>query len=166
MRNVWNLRPAHFAEPVTKIELIHAKSSDFAVYEPRAVDFDPNTFSYSLDHTFSHEAWQYELERAKRSGSTLTSEQRTDAYRRQGDEMRRKILKHVTEKGHLYRSELEEWMHSQGMAKNKALTTYSSLVESGELAKITVHGTSKVIVGTPAEIYRMLSEAPAGMYRS
>ena len=63
-----------------------------------------------------YEAWQYELERARRSGSTLTSEQRTDAYRRQGDEMRRKILKHVTETGHLYRSELEEWMRSQGMA--------------------------------------------------
>ena len=166
MRNVWNLRPAHFAEPVTKIELIHAKSSDFAAYEPRAVDFDPNTFSYRLDHTFSHEAWQYELERAKRSGSSMTSEQRTDAFRRQGDEMRRKILDYVTKQGHIYRSELEEWMYSQGMAKNKALATYSGLVESGEIAKITVHGTSKVIVGTPAEIYRMISEAPAGMYRS
>ena len=41
-----------------------------------------------------------------------------------------------------------------------------SLVESGELAKITVKGTSKVIVGTPAEICRMLAEAPVGMYRS
>ena len=166
MRNVWNLRPAHFAEPVTKIELIHAKSSDFAAYEPRAVDFDPNTFTYRLDSTFSHEAWQHDLERAKRSGSSLTPEQRTDAYRRQGDEMRRKILEHVTSKGCLYRSELEEWMYSQGMAKNKALTAYSSLVESGELAKITVKGTSKVIVGTPVEIERMLSGAPAGMYRS
>ena len=52
------------------------------------------------------------------------------------------------------------------MAKNKALTVYSDLVESGELAKITVKGTSKVIVGTPAEICRMLAEAPVGMYRS
>ena len=76
------------------------------------------------------------------------------------------ILDYVTSKGYLYRSELETWIYSQGMAKNKALTAYSGLVESGELAKITVHGTSKVIVGTPAEIYRMLSEAPAGMYRS
>ena len=39
MRNVWNLRPAHIADQITKIELIHAKSSDFAAYEPRAVDF-------------------------------------------------------------------------------------------------------------------------------
>ena len=39
-------------------------------------------------------------------------------------------------------------------------------VESGKLARITVRSTSKVIVGTPAEIERMLSEAPAGMYRS
>ena len=61
MRNVWNLRPAHNADRITKIELIHAKSSDFAAYEPRAVDFDPNTFTYSLDSTFSHEAWQHEL---------------------------------------------------------------------------------------------------------
>ena len=57
-------------------------------------------------------------------------------------------------------------MRSQGMAVNKAQNTYSSLVESGELAKITVKGTSKVIVGTPVEIERMLSGAPAGMYRS
>ena len=76
------------------------------------------------------------------------------------------ILDYVTSKGYLYRSELEEWMYSQGMAKNKALTAYSGLVESGALAKITVHGTSKVIVGTPAEICRMLAEAPVGMYRS
>jgi hypothetical protein len=57
-------------------------------------------------------------------------------------------------------------MYSQGMAKNKALTAYSDLVESGELARITVRSTSKVIVGTQSEIVRMLSEAPAGMYRS
>ena len=166
MRNVWNLRPAHPAEPVTKIELIHAKSSDFIAYKPRAVDFDPVSFTYRLDPNFSHDAWQYELERARRSGSLMTPAQRTDAHRRQGDEMRQKIMEYVTEKGHLYRSDLEDWMRAQGMAKNKALTTYSGLVESGELAKITVHGTSKVIVGTPAEIYRMLSESPVGMYRS
>ena len=143
MRNVWNLRPAHFAEPVTKIELIHAKSSDFAAYAPRAVDFDPDTFSYSIDPEFSHEAWQYELERAKRNGSTLTSEQRTDAYRRQGDEMRRKILEFVISRRHLYKSELDEWMRSQGMAVNKAQNTYSSLVESGALAKIAEHATPR-----------------------
>ena len=80
--------------------------------------------------------------------------------------MRRKILEHVTSKGCLYKSELDEWMRSQGMAVNKAQNTYSSLVESGELAKITVKGTSKVIVGTPVEIERMLSGAPVGMYRS
>ena len=147
MRNVWNLRPAHIADQITKIELIHAKSSDF-------------------DPAFDHVAWQYELERIKRDGSSLTSEQRTDAYKRQGDEMRRKILEYVISRGHLYRSELETWIYSQGMAKNKALTVYSDLVESGELAKITVKGTSKVIVGTPAEICRMLAEAPVGMYRS
>ena len=165
MRNVWNLRPAHFAEPVTKIELIHAKSSDFAAYEPRAVDFDPNTFTYRLDSTFSHEAWQHDLERAKRSGSSLTPEQRTDAYRRQGDEMRRKILEHVTSKGCLYKSELDEWMRSQGMAVNKAQNTYSSLVESGELAKITEHATSRVIVGDPAAIHKMYANDRSRRFR-
>jgi hypothetical protein len=165
MRNVWNLRPAHFAEPVTKIELIHAKSSDFAAYEPRAVDFDPNTFSYRLDHTFSHEAWQYELERARRNGSSLTSAQRTDAYRRQGDEMRRKILEYVISRGHLYKSELDEWMRSQGMAKNKAQSVYSSMLMSGELAKITEHATNKVIVGTFSEITRLTEGVTPGTYR-
>ena len=166
MRNVWNLRPAHIADQITKIELIHAKSSDFAAYEPRAVDFDPRTFTYDLDPAFDHVAWQYELEELKRKGASLTPAQRTDAYKRQGDEMRRKILEYVISRGHLYRSELETWIYSQGMAKNKALTVYSDLVESGELAKITVKGTSKVIVGTPNEICRMLAEAPVGMYRS
>ena len=166
MRNVWNLRPAHIADQITKIELIHAKSSDFAAYEPRAVDFDPRTFTYDLDPAFDHVAWQSELEELKRKGSSRTPAQRTDAYKRQGDEMRRKILEYVISRGHLYRSELETWIYSQGMAKNKALTVYSDLVESGELAKITVKGTSKVIVGTPAEICRMLAEAPVGMYRS
>ena len=166
MRNVWNLRPAHIAESITKIELIHAKCSDFQPYPPRAVDFDPRTFTYDLDPAFDHVAWQSELEELKRKGSSLTPAQRTDAYKRQGDEMRRKMLEYVISRGHLYRSELETWIYSQGMAKNKALTVYSDLVESGELAKITVKGTSKVIVGTPAEICRMLAEAPVGMYRS
>jgi hypothetical protein len=31
---------------------LHAKSSDFAAYEPRAVDFDPRTFTYDLDPPF------------------------------------------------------------------------------------------------------------------
>ena len=165
MRNVWNLRPAHFAEPVTKIELIHAKSSDFAAYEPRAVDFDPNTFSYRLDGTFSHEAWQHELERAKRSGSSLTPEQRTDAYRRQGDEMRRKILEYVTSKGCLYKSELDEWMRSHGMAKNTAQSIYSDMVKSMELVKVTEHLTNKVVVGIPSAISNMLSESQPDRYR-
>ncbi len=165
MRNVWNLRPAHFAEPVTKIELIHAKSSDFAAYEPRAVDFDPNTFTYRLDHTFSHEAWQFELERARRNGSAMTSEQRTDAYRRQGDEMRRKILEYVSSRKYLYKSELDEWMRSQGMAKNSAQSIYSDMVKSKELVKVTEHLTNKVVVGIPSEISNMLSGAPPDRYR-
>ena len=142
-----------------------AKSSDFAAYAPRAVDFDPDTFSYSVDPEFSHEAWQYELERARRNGSSMTSEQRTDAYRRQGDEMRRKIMEFVISRRHLYKPELDEWMRSQGMAKNKAQSVYSSLVESGALAKITEHVTSRVIVGTPDEIRKMYANDIAGRFR-
>ena len=165
MRNVWNLRPAHIADQITKIELIHAKSSDFAAYEPRAVDFDPRTFTYDLDPTFDHVAWQYELEELKRKGASLTPAQRTDAYKRQGDEMRRKILEYVISRGHLYKSELDEWMRSQGMAINKAQNTYSELVETGKLAKATEHATNKVIVGAPAHILTMLENDMSGKYR-
>ena len=165
MRNVWNLRPAHIADQITKIELIHAKSSDFAAYEPRAVDFDPRTFTYDLDPAFDHVAWQSELEELKRKGSSLTPAQRTDAYKRQGDEMRRKILEYVISRGHLYKSELDEWMRSQGMAINKAQNTYSELVETGKLAKATEHATNKVIVGAPAHILTMLENDMAGKYR-
>ena len=75
------------------------------------------------------------------------------------------ILDYVTSKGYLYRSELEEWMYSQGMAKNKALAAYSGLVESGELAKITEHATNKVLVGSPSHIITMLREDVSGKYR-
>ena len=153
MRNVWNLRPAHIADQITKIELIHAKSSD------------PRTFTYDLDPAFDHVAWQYELERIKRDGSSLTSEQRTDAYKRQGDEMRRKILEYVISRGHLYKSELDEWMRSQGMAINKGQNIYSELVETGKLAKATERATNKVIVGTPDHIFPMLENDMCGKYR-
>ena len=75
------------------------------------------------------------------------------------------ILDYVTSKGYLYRSELEEWMYSQGMAVNKAQNTYSSLVESGELAKITEHATSRVIVGDPGAIHKMSANDLSGRFR-
>ncbi len=165
MRNVWNLRPANFEEPVSKIELIHAKSSDFAAYEPRAVDFDPETFSYRLDPAFSHETWQYELDRAKRGGSTMTASQRTDALRRQDDEMRQKILDFVTSRGHLYKSDLEEWMRAGGMPKNKAQSIYSRMIENGELFKIMEQRSNKAIVGTAIGIRSLMANVPAGAYR-
>ena len=56
-------------------------------------------------------------------------------------------------------------MRSQGMAVNKAQSTYSSLVESGELAKITEHATNKVLVGSPSHIITMLREDVSGKYR-
>jgi hypothetical protein len=79
--------------------------------------------------------------------------------------MRRKILEYVISRRHLYKSELDEWMRSQGMAVNKAQNTYSSLVESGALAKITEHVTSRVIVGTPDEIRKMYANDIAGRFR-
>ena len=51
------------------------------------------------------------------------------------------------------------------MAVNKAQNTYSSLVESGELAKITEHATNKVIVGSPSHVFTMLKDDMSGKYR-
>ena len=166
MRNVWNLRPAHFAEPVTKIELIHAKCSDFQPYEPRAVEFDPRTFTYDVDRTFDHMAWQTELEVAKRKGSSLTPSQQNDALKQRYENLRQKIKEHVTSKGSLFKSELEDWMRTQGLSKNVAQSIYSNMIASGEIAKTTENVTSKVIVGTPAEIYKILANASPGTYRN
>ena len=165
MRNVWNLRPAHIADQITKIELIHAKSSDFAAYEPRAVDFDPRTFTYDLDPAFDHVAWQYELERAKFKGSSLTPTQQGDALKQRYESMRQKIKEYVTSKGHLFKSELEDWMHTQGLSKNVSQSIYSSMIKSGDLAKITENLTNRVFVGTPAVIAKTLAESPPDTYR-
>ena len=166
MRNVWNLRPAHIAESITKIELIHAKCSDFQPYPPRAVDFDPRTFTYDVDPAFDHVAWQYELERAKFKGSSLTPTQQGDALKQRYESMRQKIKEYVTSKGHLFKSELEDWMRAQGLSKNVSQSIYSSMIASGELAKTTENITSKVIVGIPSEIYKILVNASPGTYRT
>ena len=79
--------------------------------------------------------------------------------------MRRKILEHVTSKGCLYKSELDEWMRSQGMAKNTAQSIYSDMVKSMELVKVTEHLTNKVVVGIPSAISNMLSESQPDRYR-
>ena len=166
MRNVWNLRPAHIAESITKIELIHAKCSDFQPYPPRAVDFDPRTFTYDVDPAFDHVAWQYELERAKFKGSSLSLTQQGDALKQRYESMRQKIKEYVTSKGHLFKSELEDWMRAQGLSKNVSQSIYSSMIASGELAKTTENITSKVIVGIPSEIYKILVNASPGTYRT
>ena len=166
MRNVWNLRPAHIADSITKIELIHAKCSDFQPYPPRAVDFDPRTFTYDVDPAFDHVAWQYELERAKFKGSSLTPTQQGDALKQRYESMRQKIKEYVTSKGHLFKSELEDWMRAQGLSKNVSQSIYSSMIASGELAKTTENITSKVIVGIPSEIYKILGNASPGTYRT
>ena len=165
MRNVWNLRPAHIAEPVTKIELIHAKSSDFAAYEPRAVDFDPRTFTYDLDPAFDHVAWQSELEVLKRKGSSLTPTQQNDALKQRNESMRQKVKEYVTSKGRLFKSELEDWMRTQGWSKNVAQSIYSSMLQSRDLAKVTEHLTNRVYVGTPEAIAKLLAESPPETYR-
>ncbi len=166
MRNVWNLRPGHITEPITKIELIHAKCSDFQPYPPRAVDFDPRTFTYDLDPAFDHVAWQSELEIAKRKGSSLSPTQQGDALKQRYESVRQKIKEHVISKGHLFKSELEDWMRAQGVSKNVSQSIYSSMIKSGELAKTTENITSKVIVGIPSEIYKILVNASPGTYRN
>lgn len=165
MRNVWNLRPAHFDSPATKIELIHAKSSDFAAYGPRAVDFDPETFSYRLDPTFDHEMWQYELERARNRPTGMTATKMEEAEKKREAEIQRKVLEHVISNGSLYKSELEAWMRSQGMAKNIAQNAYSDMVKANQLAKVTERLTNRAVVGIPSVISKMLLEAPPGKYR-
>ena len=166
MRNVWNLRPAHFAEPVTKIELIHAKCSDFQPYEPRAVEFDPRTFTYDVDRTFDHMSWQAELEVAKRKGSSLTPSQQNDALVRRDEDQRRKIREYVASKGPIPKSDLEAWMRNQGIAVNRAQSIYSSMVTSGELARAIEHLTSRVVVGIPSDIIKLRANAPFGTYRA
>ena len=164
MRNVWNLRPAHNADRITKIELIHAKSSDFAAYEPRAVDFDPNTFTYRLDPNFNHDAWQYELERARRNGSGMTSEKRAIEAKQKAIEIRKQILDHVTSLGHIYKRDLDEWRVEKGLPENTYRVTCASLVNDGELAKIKERLSGFVVLGTPTEIYKILQSAPKGTY--
>ena len=166
MRNVWNLRPAHFADQITKIELIHAKSSDFAAYEPRAVDFDPRTFTYDLDPAFDHVAWQSELEDIKHKRSSLTPAQQSNALIRRDEEQRRKIKEYVASKGPLPKADLEAWMHNQGIAINRAQSIYSGMVKSGELARAIEHLTSRVVVGIPSDIIKLRANAPFGTYRT
>ena len=164
MRNVWNLRPAHFEEPVTKIELIHAKSSDFPAYKPRAVDFDPESFTYRLDPNFDHDAWQYELERAKRGGSSTSPDKRTEEYMKEREKKCKLTLDFVASKGVLYRSELEEWMCAN-IKKNMRGIVYKDLIDSGRLLKMTERLSSKALVGIPNKICQMRMEAPPETYR-
>jgi hypothetical protein len=56
-------------------------------------------------------------------------------------------------------------MRSQGMAKNKAQSVYSSMLMSGELAKVMEHDTNRAIVGTPAELIKLTEGAVPGTYR-
>ena len=165
MRNVWNLRPAHFGEPVTKIEMIHAKSSDFAAYPPRAVNFDPNTFTYRLDPDFDHEIWQYELERAKRSGSSMTAGGKAVAQRKKLEDVLQKVVKHVTDiGGSIGRADLEKWMETSGIEKNQRETIYSTLIRSGQLVRVKARYGNNVTVGTPEAIDNLLKSSPPDKY--
>ena len=164
MRNVWNLRPAHFDTPATKIELIHAKSSDFAAYGPRAVDFDPETFSYRLDPTFDHEMWQYELERARNRPTGMTATKMEEAEKKREAEIQRKVLEHITSKGYIYKTDLESWIR-ENITTNKIQEIYNSLIRNGVIRRIVENKTNRVVVGMPVEIFKLLSASPSGMYR-
>ena len=71
----------------------------------------------------------------------------------------------IGSKGGLFKSELEDWMRTQGLSKNVAQSIYSSMIASGDLAKITEHLTNRVFVGTPTVIAKMLAESPPETYR-
>ena len=129
------------------------------------MDFDPRTFTYDLDPAFDHMAWQSELEIAKRKGSSLTPTQRNDALIREDEEQRRKINEYVASKGPLPKADLEAWMRKQGISINRAQSLYSSMLKSGDLAKVTEHLTNRVYVGTQAAIAKMLAVSPPETYR-
>ena len=166
MRNVWNLRPAHFDTPATKIELIHAKSSDFAAYGPRAVDFDPETFSYRLDPAFDHEMWQYELDRARNRPNGMTATKKEDVFEKLVVETLAKVLKFIEPKGHIYLEQLHEWFSSQGIGANVRSRVLRALPDTGRIERIIEHRTSKAIYGTHDAIRRLQALAPIGTYRS
>ena len=166
MRNVWNLRPAKLGEPYTKIEMIHAKSSDFAPYPPRAVDFDPDSFNYRLDPAFDHVAWQYELESIARNGSSMTSREKKVAVAKKKDADRQKILDFIRTKGHVYKAELDNWAHTEGIGVNAVRNFCSELENTGEIARIVTRFGNKAIIGTPAAIEELKSSAAPDAYRN
>ncbi len=51
------------------------------------------------------------------------------------------------------------------MAKNIAQSVYSDIIASGILSKIAENITSRVVVGTPEVIIKMVSESALGSYR-
>ena len=95
----------------------------------------------------------------------MTATKMEEAEKKREAEIQRKVLEHVISNGSLYKSELEAWMRSQGMAKNIAQNAYSDMVKANQLAKVTERLTNRAVVGIPSVISKMLLEAPPGKYR-
>ena len=135
----------------------------FALDDVRAAIAKTNNPDY--DPAFDHMAWQSELEIAKRKGSSLTPTQRNDALKQRYESIQQKIKEHLTSKGPIFKSELEDWMRTQGGSKNVAQSLYSSMLKNGDLAKVTEHLTNRVYVGTQEAIAKLLAESPPETYR-
>ena len=95
----------------------------------------------------------------------LTSTDKSPGATRQDEEQRRKIKEYVASKDPLSKADLEAWMRKQGIAINRAQSIYSSMLKSGDLAKVTEHLTNRVYVGTPEAIAKLLAESPPETYR-
>ena len=63
------------------------------------------------------------------------------------------------------RTKVERQPNGRPEGQCKAQNTYSGLVESGMLAKITEHATNKALVGSPSHIITMLRKDVSGKYR-
>lgn len=139
VRCVWNLRPAHFDEPVTKIELLHAKSSDIRPYPSVAIELNPNTFHYLVDPTFNHAVWQAALEKAYRSGgSTLTAEDRVKAVETAFEENCRRALEYVDNATEpVLKKTFDKWIGTErNLNEERRQAVYRHLVEKGALAEV------------------------------
>ncbi|MDO5320559.1 MAG: AAA family ATPase [bacterium] len=161
VRCVWNLRPAHFDEPVTKIELLHAKSSDIRPYPPVAIELNPNTFHYLVDPTFNHEVWQAALEKAYRSGgSTLTAEDRNKVRLQRESEEKDLVKAYVANVSSVSRKVLGEWARGKGIAENRMRQIVSELHQEGSVAILCDKGNSRMVCTPSAAIAKMTEGAP------
>ena len=169
VRCVWNLRPAELAEPPNKIELIHAKSSDRAPYLPRAVSLNKDTFHYQEDTTFNHAVWQAALEKAYRSGSALTVDQRGEARQRTFEEDCKKMLNYIDaqEMPISKTKDLDKWAKENLNGNSEyCQTIYQQLVRKGNVVSVGERRPGgRKLVWTKEKMVDFLKKKPPENYK-